>query len=79
MALKSTSSAARIAIVPSFREFIFFSFLFINEMLDGWAAAGNRDQGQIEIANALEQALECGLVGQRAGKQGLIPFQVYQL
>jgi hypothetical protein len=50
--------------------------LFHNRMLSAWTAAGNRDQGQVDIANALEQALKRGLVGPWAGKQRLIPFQV---
>jgi hypothetical protein len=59
--------------------FMFFSLLFLIRMLGGRTATGNRDQGQVEIADSLEQPVECGLVEQQAGKQGLIPFQVRQL
>jgi hypothetical protein len=47
-------------------------------MLGGLPTAGNRDERQVKIADALEQPMECGLVRQRAGKQCLVAFQVRQ-
>ena len=48
--------------------FMFFSLLFLIRNLSGWAAAGNRYQGQVKITDAFEQSVECTLVGQQAGE-----------
>jgi hypothetical protein len=49
-----------------------FAFQKLSTLLD----PDNRYQRQVGIADALEQSMERGLVGQQAGKQGLIPFQM---
>ena len=36
--------------------------------LHRWTTVGNRDQSQVEIADMLQQTVECRLVGQGAGK-----------
>jgi hypothetical protein len=48
-------------------------------MLGGCTTAGNREQRQVELVRDLEQALEGSLVGEQAGKQRPVPFQVRQL
>src|SRR5262245_55327850 len=50
--------------------------LFLIRLRDGRTTPGNRDQGQVEIADALQQAMERGLVGQQACQQRLILFQI---